>query len=131
MLLNEKFPPVKAVLIGTSRDDFKEITIDISSRSSQITQYLGGTATFIGQWIDHDIVIMKCRETIFETELNMNFLSKPFHKEKTLGPILLIKMDESSNPQDLTLDEVLDLKLIHCEQTRYDLRGGRNPSGSI
>ena len=131
MLLDEKFPLVKAVLIGTSKNDFKEISIDISSRSSQITQYLGGTATFIGQWVDHDIVIMKCREPIIETELNINFLSKPFHIEKTRGPILLIKMDESSNPQDLTLEEVLDLKLIHRGQSRYDLRGGRNPSRSI
>ena len=130
MFLNESFPPVKAVLIYTSRDELKEISLDISSRNSQITQYLGGSATFIGQWVDHDIVIMKCRESLFETEINKNNLAKPFHREKTLGPILLIKMDESSHPQDLTLKEVIDLKLIHTTQTRYELRG-RNPSGSI
>lgn len=130
MLLDEKFSPVKAVLIGTSKDDFKEISIDISSRNSQITQYLGGTATFIGQWIEHDIVIMKCRETILESELNRNFLAKPFHTENTIGSILLLRMDELSHPQDLTLREVLDLKLIHEEQSRYNLRG-RNPSGSV
>jgi hypothetical protein len=130
MLLDEKFPPVKAVLIGSRTNDFKEISIDISSQNSQITQYLGGSATFIGQWIDHDIVIMKCRETILESELNQNFLAKPFHMERTHGSILLIKMDELSHPRDLTLREVLDLKLVHGEQTRYILRG-RNPSGSI
>ena len=130
MFLNESFPPVKAVLIGTSKDEVKEISLDISSRNSQITQYLGGSATFIGQWIDHDIVIMKCREPLF-ARINKNILAKPFHIEKTLGPILLIKMDESSHPQDLTLKEVIDLKLVHTTQTRYELRDRRNPSGSI
>ena len=74
MLLDEKFSPVKAVLIGSKTNNFKEISIDISSRNSQIAQYLGGSATFIGQWINYDIVIMKCRETTLDLELNQNFL---------------------------------------------------------
>ena len=121
-MLNQNFPPVKAVLIGTSRDDFVEISLDISFKTSQITQYLGGPGTFIGQWVDHNIVIMKCRECLFEPHINKNQLAKPFKGETTLGPILLIRMNDDAEPRDLTLQEVLDLKLIFKQQARYRLR---------
>ena len=47
-MFDEKFDPVKAVLVNVKRNDLKEIELDISSKSSQVTQYLGGSATFIG-----------------------------------------------------------------------------------
>jgi len=127
-MLSENFPPVKAVLIGTSRGDFEEISLDISFKNSQVTQYLGGSGTFIGQWVDHNIVIMKCRECIFDPNINKNQLAKPFKGETTLGPILLIRMNDDAEPRDLTLQEVLDLKLIFKPQSRYRLRSNSSPA---
>jgi hypothetical protein len=125
-MFDDKFDPVKAVLIETTRDCLREISLDISMKTSQVAQYLGGSGTFIGQWVEHDIVIMKCRECIFEPELNNNRLARPFHLEKVSGVILLIRMDVNSHPQDLTLQEVLDLKLV-SNQSRYRLRSNSNP----
>jgi len=127
-MLSEDFPPVKAVLIGTSRGDFEEISLDISFKNSQVTQYLGGSGTFIGQWADHNIVIMKCRECLREPDINKNILAKPFKGETTLGPILLIRMNDDAEPRDLTLQEVLDLKLIFKPQSRYRLRSNSSPA---
>jgi len=36
---------------------------------------------------------------------NENVLPEPFDYEEVLGPILLVRMDENSEPQDFTLDE--------------------------
>ena len=36
---------------------------------------------------------------------NENDLPEPFSNEVVLGPILLIKMDEKSEPQNFTLEE--------------------------
>jgi hypothetical protein len=111
-MFDYEFPIVKAVLVGVQRGDMRQIDLDISSKSSQITQYLGGSATFIGQWPELDIVIMKCRDCIVEYGFNENKLVSPFHRESVVGPILMIRMNEKSEPVDLTLQEVLESKLV-------------------
>jgi len=111
-MFDEKFDPVNAVLVNVKRNDLKEIDLDISSKSSQVTQYLGGSATFIGQWPDLNIVIMKCRDSIFDCGFNANKLAAPFDNEIVVGPILLVRMNEKSEPEDLTLQEVLESKLV-------------------
>ena len=110
-MFDEKFDPVKAVLIGTAKNDIREITLDISTKTSQVYEYLGGPGTFIGQWPEIEVVIMKCRESLFEQGFNSNKLAKPFDKERVVGPILLIRMDENAEPKDLTLEEVLESRL--------------------
>jgi hypothetical protein len=110
---------VNAILIGTRKDDIKQIRINTDT---DIPRYLGGTGTFIGQWIDHDIVIMKCREALFELNLNNNVLSTPFTRERVMGPILLIKMDEDAEPRDLAVQVIKENNLVNREQTRYNLR---------
>ena len=109
-MFDEKFDPVKAILINIRKDDIKEIDLDISTKTSQVSQYLGGPGTFIGQGPEQDVVIMKCRESIFDHGFNQNKLAVPFHEEIVVGPILLIRMDENSEPKDLTLAEVLESK---------------------
>jgi hypothetical protein len=63
---------------------------------------LGGRQTFIGQWPDIDVVIMKPEDGKTKNE---NILPPPFHVEEVYGKILLVRMDENSEPQDFTLDE--------------------------
>ena len=95
----------RAVLISEEEDHVTEIDLDISSEKREIFNILKGQATFIGQWPELDVVIMKCRESIFELMLNRNVLPAPFDTEAVVGPILLVRMDENSEPLDFTLIE--------------------------
>jgi len=93
----------KAVLIAEKKNDITEIDLEIN----QIYNILKGSGTFIGLWEHLDVVIMKCRESIFELVLNENILPAPFDTEVVLGCVLLIRMDINSEPQDFTLKEYL------------------------
>lgn len=101
------FEPVKAVLISEEDGNITEIDLNISSEKREVYHILKGGATFIGQWPEIEVVIMKCRESVFELMENRNKLPKPFDKECTKGSILLVRMDENSDPQDFTLEEYL------------------------
>tara|TARA_B110000285_G_C15007113_1_gene554446 strand:+ start:56 stop:379 length:324 start_codon:yes stop_codon:yes gene_type:complete len=93
-----------AILICEKIGDIKEINLDITPSKNEIFQILGGTPTFIGQWPEIDVVIMK-RE--LNREINHNILPHPFDTEVVESPILLIRMDENSEPKDFTLDEYI------------------------
>jgi len=93
-----------AVLIREQFGDECEIDVDIDPKKNEIFLLLGGTATFIGQWPDLDVVIMKAMNG---KDLNKNTLPSPFDTEEVKGPILLIRMDDESNPQDFTLQEYI------------------------
>ena len=101
----KSFESVKAVLISEEEGHITEIDLNISSEKKEIFNILKGPATFIGQWPELEVVIMKCRETVFELTENRNKLPKPFDEEYTIGPIILIRMDFNSDPQDFTLEE--------------------------
>jgi hypothetical protein len=93
-----------AVLIKEQFRDIQEIDLDIEPSKNEIFLRLGGPATFIGQWPDLDVVIMKCTHG---ESLNRNTLPTPFKTEEVYGPILLVRMDENSDPRDFTLEEYL------------------------
>lgn len=99
------FLPVKAVLIHEQKDNIEEIMLDISPVKNEVFQHLKGPATFIGQWPHKEVVIMKCRDSPIELQTNENTLPIPFNLEVVQGPILLVRMDAESNPQDFTLKE--------------------------
>ena len=104
----------KAVLLHEEFDDIAEIDIDIDPVKNQIFKVLQGPATFIGQWPELDVVIMKCvrgGDPWAERERNENLLPPPFQRERVLGKILLMRMDADSEPQDFTLDEYNDFIL--------------------
>lgn len=93
-----------AVLIKERRGDIRQVDLDIDPRKNQIFILLAGSATFIGQWPELDVVIMKPQEA---TILNKNILPPPFDEEIVHGSILLVRMDENSDPQDFTVEEYL------------------------
>lgn len=96
---------MKAVLVSETFGNVSEIDLDIHPKKNEIFKILKGPGTFVGQWPDSDVVIMKCRESIFDLQKNENTLSEPFDKEVIYGPILFIRMDENADHQDLTLNE--------------------------
>ena len=91
-----------AILIREDFGDISEIDLDIDPRKNEIFQLLSGTPTFIGQWTDLDVVIMKPQHG---EKLNNNQLPTPFNNEEVFGSILLVRMDENSDPRDFTLEE--------------------------
>jgi len=96
---------VTCVLISEDEGNVSDIWVDI--KGNDLYRILKGTATFIGQFPDSDIVIMKCDESPFELMDNRNRLPEPFHDEVIVGPILLIRMDENADPQDFTVSDYL------------------------
>lgn len=97
----------KAVLIHEKKDHVEEIDLDISPSKNQIFKILRGRQTFIGQWPDIDVVIMKPEDGVSKNE---NTLPYPFSSEEVYGKILLVRMDANSEPQDFTLEEYLSFR---------------------
>ena len=93
---------VRCVLISEEEGNISEIETPLGSDMYKI---LKGTSTFIGQWPEIDVVILKCGESHFDLLENRNILPRPFASERVDGPILLVRMDENSEPQDFTLKE--------------------------
>ena len=94
----------KAILIHETEGNIEEIDLDIDPSKNEIFLLLCGRQTFIGQWPDIDVVIMKPEDG---TNRNDNVLPAPFDVEEVYGKILLVRMDENSDPQDFTLREYL------------------------
>jgi len=93
--------PVAAILIH--EDHVEQIELDIDPRKNEIFTILGGRATFVGQWPDAEVVIM--RREWGEGRVNEHRLPYPFHEETIIGKILLIRMDKNAEPQDFTMAE--------------------------
>jgi len=93
------------VLISEEENHFTDVQVNI--KGDDLYRILKGTATFIGQLPDSDVVVMKCDESLFDLMENRNRLPAPFHEEVVRGPILLIRMDSEANPQDFTVSEYL------------------------
>ena len=94
-----------AVLVNEGKNDIYEIDLDISPEKNEIYKILRGKATFLGQWPDNSVVIVICDSSIFELSMNLNRLPRPFTNMTVMGKILLIRMDEDSEPQNFTLKE--------------------------
>ena len=92
----------KAVLIHEDEGNIEEIDVDIEPSKNEIFKILGGPQTFIGQWPELNVVIMKAENAVI---VNENIIPSPFHDEEVMGKILLIRMDVNSEPQDFTLIE--------------------------
>ena len=101
---------MKAVFVGEDKGDVREIDLDIAPKKNEIFNLLGGPGTFIGQWPDTDVVIMKCR--LDTGRPNENTLAEPFHEEVVIGPMLMIRMDQDAEHQDFTLAESMLLHLV-------------------
>ncbi len=100
----------KAILILEKEGHIQEIDLDIAPHKNEIFNLLEGRQTFIGQWPEIDVVIMKPEDGKLKNE---NTLPNPFDVEDVYGKILLVRMDENSEPQDFTLEEYNSFLLGH------------------
>tara|TARA_B100001769_G_scaffold260627_1_gene241391 strand:- start:665 stop:1069 length:405 start_codon:yes stop_codon:yes gene_type:complete len=110
----------RAVLINEKRNDIHEIHIDISPYKNEIFKILRGKASFLGQWPDEQVVIVKTErdEALSELILNTNRLPRPFTNMLVYGRILLLRMDDNADPQDFTLREYHKMTRITRPRTR-------------
>lgn len=88
------------VLIHEDINKIQEIQID----TNDVHKVLGGKVTFVGQWPEIDVVIIRA---VHAPCKNANVLPPPFHEEEIMGKILLVRMDEHSEPQDFTKEEFM------------------------
>ncbi len=109
-----------AVLINEKRNDIHEIHVDISPYKNEIFKILKGKASFLGQWPDEQVVIIKTEpeEALTELKLNTNRLPRPFTNMIVYGRILLLRMDDNADPQNFTLKEYHKMTQITQPRTR-------------
>jgi len=107
-----------AVLINEKRNDIHEIEVDISPEKNEIYRILRGKATFLGQWPEKSVVILTCESSPFDLKMNVNRLPRPFTNMTVFGRIILMRMDENSEPQDFTLKEYHEMTKMSHPRTR-------------
>jgi len=109
-----------AVLINEKRNDIHEIHLDISPYKNEIFKILKGKASFLGQWPDEQVVIVKTEpeEALTDLKLNTNRLPRPFTNMIVYGRILLLRMDDNADPQNFTLKEYHKMTQITQPRTR-------------
>ena len=110
----------RAVLINEKRNDIHEIHVDISPYKNEIFKILKGKASFLGQWPDEQVVIIKTEpeEALTELKLNTNRLPRPFTNMIVYGRILLLRMDDNADPQNFTLKEYHKMTQLTQPRTR-------------
>ena len=110
----------RVILINEKRNDIHEIDIDLSPDQNEIYKILRGKASFLGQWPDEQVVIVKCNpnETMFDLALNENRLPRPFTNMLVFGRILLIRMDDDAEQQDFKLKEYYKMTKYTSPRTR-------------
>ena len=99
-------PIITAVLLATS-GKASEVTLDMTPKLDAVASLLGGKATFVGQYpAPLSAVIMTLREGE-KASINKHTLPAPYDRDAgTLrGPLVLIRMDDASNPESLSLAE--------------------------
>ncbi len=110
--------------------DIFQVTLDMTPSKFAVNEMLGGTPTFVGQYVKIGAVVMARRddghlgtrqegeeaaaETIKDkTTLPLNKhipLRAPLDTELVAGDMVLIRMDEEGEPVDLTLSEYTTFK---------------------
>ena len=80
--------------------------VEIETNLKELYRYLKGTTTIIGAIPELDAVILKCSESPFDLMANRNTHMLSLDDLCVLGPILIVRMDENSDHQDLMLSEV-------------------------
>eukprot|EP00510_Aplanochytrium_minuta_P005256 CAMPEP_0184027512 /NCGR_PEP_ID=MMETSP0954-20121128/14237_1 /TAXON_ID=627963 /ORGANISM="Aplanochytrium sp, Strain PBS07" /LENGTH=325 /DNA_ID=CAMNT_0026312075 /DNA_START=1 /DNA_END=978 /DNA_ORIENTATION=- len=95
-------PIVGSVLVN-SNGKYEDIRLDMTPTKNSIAEILGGTSSIVGQY-ENGVVAMKLLDPKNHKQ-NRIVLPPPLDQEKVLGPLLLVKMDEDSEPQDFTVDE--------------------------
>lgn len=103
---SQKGPVVTGVLLhanGTTA----QVTLDMTPSADAVGKLLGGACTFVGSYPSPlGAVIMTLRDSQ-RAPVNQHVLAPPYDRDagQLRGPLLLVRMDDNSTPQNLTTDE--------------------------
>ena len=109
-ILNSAGPVVSCVYIPGDTGIAEEVQLDMTPKLAAPKTKLGGSPTFAGTITALDVVIMCLREPAWGAKPNTHVLPVPMDKAQIPGPILMIRMDEHSEPQHFTLQEYTTYK---------------------
>jgi len=109
-LLGSEQPPVQTVVLaedGTAR----QLSLDMTPAKAEVSKLLGGTPTFIGQFAELEVMIVKVFTPTEAQGLTTAKMPSPFVYNEAdpsthhRGPILLYRCDENADPKNFTLAE--------------------------
>jgi thiol:disulfide interchange protein len=66
---------------------------------------LGGSASFVGQLLDIQVVVMMLATQPKSLAQSRHALPSPLHRERVRGPMVCIRMDDNAEPQDFTYEQ--------------------------
>jgi hypothetical protein len=98
-------PIVSCVFIPGDTGVAHEVQLDMTPKLAAPKVQLGGSPTFAGTFESLDVVVMCLREPPAGTPTNPHALPRPMGGRAVVGPLLMIRMDENSEPQHFTLKE--------------------------
>ena len=104
-IMDESGPVVNTVLIQPptaegQKESIEQIELDMTPSKNKIVELMGGSVTILGQYNDIETVVLKLRNPGEEATENPHKLQPPLHSQTVFGPMLLVRMDESANPQN-------------------------------
>ncbi len=121
-----------SLFLTDTRTNVFQVTLDMTPSKLAVKELLGGTPTFVGQYVRIGAVVMAKRDgghlgTVQEVEeaaaeeatindktnltLNKHVpLRAPLNSEMVAGDMVLVRMDEQGEPVDLTLSEYKTFK---------------------
>lgn len=102
------------LLILKENGNIDEIKLDMDKDKNELGIYLKDKLTFIGQIIREPertniIIISGLNSNKFNKNINKCKLPIPFDKEEIYGDIVLLPMNEKSEPENIVLSEYYDL----------------------
>tara|TARA_R110002050_G_scaffold74087_4_gene159103 strand:+ start:734 stop:1573 length:840 start_codon:yes stop_codon:yes gene_type:complete len=132
-LMNASGPVCKTVVIAEDGTVAEE-SVDMTPSKEGPKKVLGGETTFVGQFMDLDVVILvKTFEEDEEAQRNLHSLPSPFSRKRIHGKILLVRMDENAEPKDFTkaeYEEYKKKKEADPEHGKGDVSGMSEDEGS-
>ena len=100
---------IRTGLLITSNNIISDIELDMTEHTDNISEFLDDNLTFIGQILREPY---KCNAVIISGKnsklrnLDKNMCNIPPFKDDIFGPIFIICMDENSEPQNFTKDDL-------------------------
>ena len=104
-LMESDGPVVRCVFVRADSGLAEEIELDMTPKKAAPSAILGGTPTFAGTISSLDVVVMVLADPAGNLSRNKHVLPPPMDQREIVGPILMIRMDENSEPQHFTLAE--------------------------
>ena len=106
-IMSTEGPIIDLIVIRASTGKAELLSnVDMTPKLNPAARILGGQGTFVGQYPDLGVMVMRKRETVEGKDAKNPYkLPVPFADATILGDILLVRVNDESEPESITLDE--------------------------